>query len=83
MKTLKEIILKHKIPGAQLSNTRHICAHTTSEFLNIKIKPSQINYKNETIAYSVSPIIKAEILIHQKELISKIRSEGVKVSFLR
>ncbi len=83
MKSLKDLLLKHKIPGIRLSENRHICAQITSNIIKIKIKASQVDYFEGKVIFKVSPIIKTEILLHQEEIVKQIKSEGVSVSLVQ
>ncbi len=83
MKSLKDILNKHKIPGSELSETRHQCASIASQITHIKIKPSQVDFNDGCVSFSVPTIIKTEILVHQKKFIKALSLSGIKVSSIR
>ena len=83
MKSFKDLLLNHKIPGVRLSEIRHICAETTSNMLGVQIKPSQVDYHEGEVSFKVAPVIKSEILLRQEELRAAMVSQGVKVSLMR
>ncbi len=80
MRLLKDLLLNHPIPGIRLSETRHICAKIASKILGVTIKPSQVDYHNQCVSYKIIPLLKTELLLHQEELIEKIKAENVLVS---
>ncbi len=83
MKSLKNLLDKHNIPGSELSNIRHQCASIASYFVHIDIKPEQIDYNDGVVSFSIPPLLKTEILIHQKEFIAQLKSLGTNVSTVR
>ncbi|VAW31802.1 hypothetical protein MNBD_CPR01-486 [hydrothermal vent metagenome] len=80
MKSLKDFLKNKSIPGAELSNIRHLCAVVASEIVGIDIKPTQVDYHEETISFLIPPILKTEIILQQKKLITKLKERGIIVN---
>ncbi len=83
MKSLKDLLVEHNIPGSELSNIRHQCASIASRIVHFDIKPEQIDYNDGIVSFSIPPLLKTEILIHQKDFIAQLKSLGTNVSAMR
>jgi len=83
MKSLSEILLKHPVPGLRQSERRKVCAEVLTKFIGLPIKASQVNWEDEILSLSVSPVIKSEILMHETELHQLLASGGITVKKMR
>ena len=83
MKSLKELLLNHKIPGTKQLETRRLCAQAASEVLEMPIPASEINYKDGCVSFLTTPVIKTEIILQKEEIVKKIKGLGVSVVSLR
>ena len=63
MKSLRDLLLKHKVPGAEEAETRRICAAILSNVTSVSILPKQIKYQDEILSLSVPPIVKSALLM--------------------
>lgn len=83
MKSIKDILLNHKLPASIGINERAVCAQVVSEVLKIAVKPSQTQYSNGCASFILSPVLKAEILLRKDEIIERIKDQGIQVTSLR
>lgn len=83
MKSIKDILLNHKLPATIGITERNVCAQVVSEVLKTTIKPSQTHYSDRCVSFSVKPVLKAEILLQKEEIIKRIKDHGIQVMLLR
>ena len=83
MQSLNDLLLKYKIPGVRSSQIRRICAEEVFALTGCELKPSQLQYKNENLTFSVPPVLKSALLLRQKELMQRIQARDVQIQTIK
>ena len=83
MKSLKDFLKNKHIPGVELSDIRYQCSLVASEIVGVKIKPTQVDYYEGVVSFSIPSILKTEIVLQQKKFITKMKGCGVTVQTVR
>ena len=83
MKTIQELLAKHKIPGVKEAELRRICADTASLLLNTKLPSNLFSYKTGELSTKLSPLLKTELLMRQREYSQLLSTQGIQLTNLR
>jgi hypothetical protein len=83
MRTLTDLLLNYPIPGVQSLERRRICAEEASALMGCEFTSKQMQYKNEELLFSVSPLIKSALFLKQNELIERLAARGIIVRFIK
>ncbi len=77
MDSLSNLLLKYHIPGVRAAENRRICVEEISALSGVPVTSKQVQYKNETLFLSVSPVLKSALYLKQVELKQKLLDRGV------
>jgi hypothetical protein len=79
VKSLSELLLKYKIPGVKESEIRRICIEEVEGLIGYRLLPTQVQYKNEELRFTVPPLLKSSLLIRKEELLKRITARDVQI----
>lgn len=83
MKSLRDLLLTHKVPGVAEAETRRICASVLSNITSIAILPKQIKYQDGILSLAVPPIVKSALLIKFEMAKEALAHENITIREIR
>ncbi len=83
MKSLADLLLKHRVPGARDAQIRHTIAEELTIILSIKILPTQIGYKDADVVLAVPPVVKSAVRLHTKAIVAALEERGIRISTIK
>jgi hypothetical protein len=83
MKSLTDLLLNYPIPGVRALEQRRVCAQEAGALVGYPLTSKDLLYKNETLTFSVPPLIKSALILKQEELLKNLGHRGIVVRSLR
>ena len=83
MKSLADLLLKHKVPGVRDAQIRHSIAEEISELLRIPIEPKQVHYKDADLVLKVPPIVKSAIVLNREKIIALLAERNIRIATIK
>ena len=83
MKSLRDLLLNHPVPGIREAETRKICADTLTLVSGVQVLPKQIRYEDGRLTLSVPPVLKSALLLKREEISRRLAENGLHLAEIR
>ncbi|MDB5237067.1 MAG: hypothetical protein JWL88_169 [Parcubacteria group bacterium] len=83
MKSLADLLLKHKVPGVRDAQIRHAIAEELTGLLRVPITPKQVHYKDADLVLAVPPVVKSMIKLKTTEITELLSRRNVRIATIK
>jgi hypothetical protein len=79
MRSLRELLTSHRIPGIRLAEVRGTCAAVAAGLTSYAVTAKQVRYKDGTVFFTVPSVVKTELLLRENDFKLTLGALGISV----